>query len=191
MHGWERIGALITTIARKILHIPILRYVDDFFAALRTAEAGASARAGHRHQVHPCAEAEHALVCLVRLIRALLGPSALAEHKKECGNPLVILGLRIELSPEGMRAVPSDDKAEKWMGRINEAIRNDKLAPGVLHARASARSPRAPPRRRSLQARRSTLLGRVPPVQESGSCNGTPAIPARTRARQPAERQRA
>ena len=42
VHCWERIGALITTIARKILHIPILRYVDDFFAALRMAEAGAS-----------------------------------------------------------------------------------------------------------------------------------------------------
>ena len=131
MHGWERIGALITRIARKILHIPILRYVDDFFSALRAAEAGAGARVCFRARARSFAQAEHALGCLVRLVRALLGPSALAEHKKECGNPLVILGLRIKLSPAGMRATPSDDKAKKWLCRIAEAIRADKLTAGV------------------------------------------------------------
>ena len=182
---------MIARIARKILHVPILRYVDDFFSALRAAEAGARARVGRYFHARSSAKAEHALGCLVRLVRALLGPLALAEHKKERGNPLVILGLRIKLSPAGMRATPSDDKAEKWMGRIAEALRTDKLTAGVNRVRARALAPPAPTRRRSLQARRSTLLGRVPPVQESGSCNGTPAIPARTRARQPAERQRA
>ena len=181
MHGWERIGALITRIARKILHIPILRYVDDFFSALRAAEAGAGARVCFRARARSFAQAEHALGCLVRLVRALLGPSALAEHKKECGNPLVILGLRIKLSPAGMRATPSDDKAKKWLCRIAEAIRADKLTAGVKGPRARAQAPRAPLRRRSLQAGGGTLLGSVAPVQESGKSNGAPALSARAR----------
>ena len=35
--AWHRVGALIEKIARKILHVPLLRYVDDFFAAERCA----------------------------------------------------------------------------------------------------------------------------------------------------------
>ena len=191
MHGWERIGALITRIARKILHIPILRYVDDFFSALRAAEAGAGARVCFRARARSFAQAEHALGCLVRLVRALLGPSALAEHKRECGNPLVILGLRIKLSPAGMRATPSDDKAKKWLCRIAEAIRADKLTAGVKGPRARAQAPRAPLRRRSLQAGGGTLLGSVAPVQESGKSNGAPALSARARVWQETQRQRA
>ena len=144
-----------------------------------------------RVRVRSSAQAEHALDCLVRLARALLGPSALAEHKKECGNPLVFLGLRIELSPAGMRATPSDDKAEKWLCRIAEAIRADKLTAGVKGSRARAQAPRAPLRRRSLQAGRGTLLGGVAPVQESGKSNGAPALSARARLWQQTQRQRA
>jgi hypothetical protein len=33
--AWHRIGALITSIARKLLHLPVFRYVDDWFAADR------------------------------------------------------------------------------------------------------------------------------------------------------------
>ena len=124
------------------MHIPILKYVDDFFSALRAAEAGAGARVCFRARARSFAQAEHALGCLVRLVRALLGPSALAEHKRECGNPLVILGLRIKLSPAGMRATPSDDKAKKWLCRIAEAIRADKLTAGV-------KGPALVPRRRA------------------------------------------
>ena len=30
VHGWERTGRLLTTLARKILHLPTDRYVDGF-----------------------------------------------------------------------------------------------------------------------------------------------------------------
>ena len=33
--AWHRIGELIATIARRLLHLPVLRYVDDYFAADR------------------------------------------------------------------------------------------------------------------------------------------------------------
>ncbi len=35
VHSWERIGALILAIARKILWLPLYRYVDDYFAPER------------------------------------------------------------------------------------------------------------------------------------------------------------
>ena len=33
--SWERVGAMIVTIARKLLRIPAFRYVDDLFSADR------------------------------------------------------------------------------------------------------------------------------------------------------------
>jgi hypothetical protein len=33
--AWHRIGALITSIARELLHLPVYRYVDDWFAVDR------------------------------------------------------------------------------------------------------------------------------------------------------------
>ena len=62
--AWQRVGALISTLARKLLHIPVLRYVDDFFAperyavharllCTRTCTAVASL-AGRRQWKMPC-----------------------------------------------------------------------------------------------------------------------------------------
>ena len=39
VHAWDRIGALLARIARRLLKIPILRYVDDFFAPERAGTA--------------------------------------------------------------------------------------------------------------------------------------------------------
>ena len=39
VHHWERIGTLLCTVARRILHLPVFRFVDDFFAACRGAVA--------------------------------------------------------------------------------------------------------------------------------------------------------
>ena len=35
VHAWERMGAALAHIARVYLRIPMLRYVDDFFAPMR------------------------------------------------------------------------------------------------------------------------------------------------------------
>jgi len=32
VHAWERVGALVTVAIRRLLHIPVMRYVDDFFS---------------------------------------------------------------------------------------------------------------------------------------------------------------
>ena len=44
----------------------------------------------------PCArKAQHALSCVVRVIRCILGPTSVADKKTESGPSLVILGLSL------------------------------------------------------------------------------------------------
>ena len=38
---------------------------------------------------------QHALECIARLIRVLLGPTAVAEDKLACGMRLDVLGVRV------------------------------------------------------------------------------------------------
>ena len=35
VYAWHRVGAAIGAIARRLLHLPVLRYVDDYFAVER------------------------------------------------------------------------------------------------------------------------------------------------------------
>ena len=46
VHNWERVGALICAILRRVLHAAILRYVDDMFGAERQADARIEPPAG-------------------------------------------------------------------------------------------------------------------------------------------------
>ena len=78
--AWHRFGALVAELARRLLFLPVFRYVDDFFAAERLE----------------CLR--HGMVCFVRLIRALLGPSAVSDQKVDCGRSLVILGISVSVS---------------------------------------------------------------------------------------------
>ena len=32
VHHWERVGDAIAVFARRLLHLPVLRYVDDYFS---------------------------------------------------------------------------------------------------------------------------------------------------------------
>ena len=95
VHAWERVGAAIAHIARKFLKIAALRYVDDLFAQERCADSLAHCFSW----VHVCtlqrrSTMKHALQCLVRLIKILLGPTAVAPKKIECGTSRVVLGVR-------------------------------------------------------------------------------------------------
>jgi hypothetical protein len=47
---------------------------------------------------------EHALSCLARLIRILLGPSAVADKKLECGHELIVLGVSVLSLSKGVCA---------------------------------------------------------------------------------------
>jgi hypothetical protein len=122
VHAWERIGAMICHVARRVLWLPLLRYVDDFFAA-----------------DHPeCAE--HSMHCFARLTRCMLGSTAIAARKLECGAPLVILGLKLDVSRDGITCWPSEDKVVKWSAKIDEALNTSKLPAGEASKLAGALS---------------------------------------------------
>ena len=74
VYAWHRVGHLIREIARSRLHLAVGRYVDDYFGVERAETA------------------EHALGTGVRLIRALLGQTAVADRKCEIGRSLIVLG---------------------------------------------------------------------------------------------------
>ena len=85
MHAWERISALIGTIARRALNMPVRRYVDDHSGFERPALV------------------EHSMKCFARLVRLLLGQTAIAQRKLECGAGLTILGVEIEMDDLGYK----------------------------------------------------------------------------------------
>ena len=78
--AWHRIGDLLCKIARKLLHIALLRYVDDYFGP-------------------ECLETmDHCLEVVARLFRCILGDDAVAIEKLECGATLGILGIQVGFS---------------------------------------------------------------------------------------------
>ena len=76
-------------------------------------------------------QVEHLLDCIARIVRCLLGRSALADEKISCAVPLGILGLRVDLSSEGMTCVPLPDKIAKWTARISAALDSGTLRAGA------------------------------------------------------------
>ena len=52
----------------------------------------------------------HGRQCFARLVRVLLGDTAISDDKCECGPSLVVLGVRIELSAKGYTLKPAEEK---------------------------------------------------------------------------------
>ena len=99
-------------VLRKILFLPALRYVDDIFGPDREGSVA------------------HAKQLIARLVRCLLGRTAISDKKMDHGNPLVILGVEAKILEEGMRCRPSRDKAEKWSLHLQTAKSAKKLYSG-------------------------------------------------------------
>ena len=108
--AWDRVGAAIVRIARVLLKIPLLRWTDDLFTAERQA----------------CIE--HCRDCVVRLVKALLGPSSVAPHKVMSGLPLEVLGVVVEADEAGAAFWPSENKIIKWSAEIELALCRKSLA---------------------------------------------------------------
>ena len=120
--AWDRVGAAIAKIARVILKIPLLRYVDDMFSAERPA----------------CVE--HCRDCVVRLIRALMGPSSVSAKKFCSGLPLEVLGVTIDADSFGAVFWPSEAKVTKWLHRISHALQSKDISSGASNKLAGALS---------------------------------------------------
>ena len=98
------LGSLLKALARRLLHIITLHYVDDYFGTDRDMSI------------------EHAKLCFARLVRACLGQSAIASKKLEHGQCLVILGVEIRFSTHGATFWPSPEKVAKWCAEIEAAL---------------------------------------------------------------------
>ena len=111
VHGWERVGAAAAHIARALLKLPMLRYVDDYFGPGWSVCVLVCVCSLYLCViVHRKETILHGLQCFVRLIRVLLGRTAIADEKCECGPSLVVLGVYIELSEKGYTLKPAEAK---------------------------------------------------------------------------------
>ena len=95
-----------------MLWIPVFRYVDDYFSLEKEATA------------------RHAMQCFVRLVRATLGPDALAERKTECKRPLEVLGIEVEVEQDGVTLEVTATKRKEWGDRLREAKHSGILTAG-------------------------------------------------------------
>lgn len=111
--NWERVGRFLRTVARRLLHIGMFEYVDDYFAA-----------------EHPSV-VEHAMECFAKVVRALLGDGAIAEGKLLWGSSLEILGVQVNLAWDRFTLRPSIEKMRKCLVVIKAALaEGGSLSPG-------------------------------------------------------------
>ena len=110
--NWERVGRFLCTVARRLLHIAMFEYVDDYFAA-----------------ENPCV-VEHAMQCFAKIVRALLGSSAIAADKLMFGASLDILGVNVMLAWDRFAMRPSNEEMKKCLVVINLALAEGVLRPG-------------------------------------------------------------
>jgi len=110
--NWERVGRFLRTVARRLLHIAVLEYVDDYSAAENPKTA------------------EHAMCCFARVVKALLGDSALAADKLMWGESLEILGVNVVLTWDRFKLYPNPDKLKKCADVIDVAMKSGTLTSG-------------------------------------------------------------
>ena len=112
VHGWDRIGCLLRALARKLFHIVVFRYVDDFSGPDRKENI------------------EHTRDIIARLVRVCLGHSAILERKLESGLPLIVLGVETNIDKDGIHMFPSRDKVNKWSVQLKETLSTGLMTSG-------------------------------------------------------------
>lgn len=70
-------------------------------------------------------------MCFARLVRALLGESAMSKDKLGWGPSIEILGVQVCLSEQGCKAVPSQKNVAKCLRAIRLALEENTLAGGA------------------------------------------------------------
>ena len=73
----------------------------------------------------------HGLDCFVRLVRVLLGKSAISDKKVGYGRELVVLGVHFKPGHHGFSCRPSGDKVLSWCALLQAALHQNKLTPGL------------------------------------------------------------
>ena len=70
------------------------------------------------------------MMCFARLVRALLGVTALAAKKLACGPSLLLLGVQVSFTRQGYTCRPDPNKVAKWVIFIKETLHKGVLRPG-------------------------------------------------------------
>ena len=128
VHAWNRIGGFLAHVATKVcgffpsavvrvvcgyvLKLPVLRYVDDYLGLDRK----------------DCVI--HGLDCFARVVRCILGSSALAEEKMGVGITMEYLGICVHPSLNGISFWPSKAKITRWLLDIEKALSTGVLSSG-------------------------------------------------------------
>ena len=86
-----------------------------------TARPRAMSRSSLRARAPSRAQAEHVLQCAVRIVRALMGQTAISAKKVEHGSPLVVLGLRIKARTRAHHGAASSSGAMRARARATRA----------------------------------------------------------------------
>ena len=111
--AWDRVGEMIRTIACKVLRIPSLRWVDDYYGA------------------EPDGTVAHAKECFARLVQALLGPDAIEQSKLESGNPLTILGVHVRICDKNITLWPTEAKIAQWTRELKRCLDSGSMSSGA------------------------------------------------------------
>ena len=104
VHAWHRVACLLRAIARRMLKIPVLLYVDDYFSIDREVNA------------------ESAMLIFARLVRVCLGGDAIANRKLKYGSPLVVLGIECAHDHIGATFWPAQEKVVQWRATIERFL---------------------------------------------------------------------
>ena len=112
VHSWHRLGCLLRAFGRRLLRIPLLCFVDDYFSVDRAGSV------------------EGALESFVRIVLACLGSDAVSPCKTDTGNPLVVLGVEIAINAEGACFWPAQEKVERWREVIEGHLCNMTMTSG-------------------------------------------------------------
>lgn len=125
------IGSLLRAVARRILHLPLLQYVDDYFACDRVASADHAMQIFARPvDLSLCKCGAQSQIVCARLVRACLGPTAISVRKLCAGNPIVVLGVSVELDEQGGSFWPDEAKVKKLTANIDRALISKTLVSG-------------------------------------------------------------
>lgn len=112
VHGWGRLVSLFKHLGRELLYMSAFCYEDDFFG------------------VEYAAAAQHEMQCFARLVRAVMGVGAVAAAKLAYGMPIDVLGLKVEVTLEGVQAMVTEEMAPRWSGAVQDALSSGVLPPG-------------------------------------------------------------
>ena len=73
---------------------------------------------------------KHAMHCFARMVRAVLGTTAIAAEKLVCGMDLTVLGVELTFTVEGYVLRPAREKAAACIAMMRAALDGNVLQPG-------------------------------------------------------------